>query len=51
MNKKTYTTPELKTRKIDLGVFGSYGDSANGSGDKVIPNPVDVIHNLDLHME
>jgi hypothetical protein len=51
MEKKKYTTPELKSRKIDLGVFGSYGDSANGGGDKNIPIPVDIVRNLGLHME
>ena len=51
MKKSTYRKPELKTRKIDLGVFGDYGDSANGSGSKVVPSPVDIVRNLDLHME
>jgi len=45
--KKVYTKPELKTRKIELGVFGEYGDS----GDNVDPSPVKVITDLDLHME
>lgn len=25
MSKKTYTTPELKSQKVQLGVFGDYG--------------------------
>jgi hypothetical protein len=50
MNKRTYTKPKLKTRKIDLGVFGDYGESADGNGNRIIPDPVEVIRNLDLHM-
>jgi len=33
MAKKTYRQPELKSLKIDLGVFGSYGsDDGNDGG-------------------
>ncbi len=46
--KKPYRKPELKTRKIELGVFGEYG----GNGDRrVDPSPVEVIETLDLRME
>jgi len=47
--KKTYNKPELKFRKIELGVFGDYG----GSNGKTIvdPSPVPVINRLFLHME
>jgi hypothetical protein len=45
--KKTYRKPELKTRKIELGVFGDYGQER---GD-VDPSPVEVISDLSLHME
>lgn len=46
--KKTYRKPELKTRKIELGVFGEYG---NGGDRRVDPSPVEVIADLDLRME
>ncbi len=46
--KKTYRKPELKTRKIELGVFGDYGRNEGG---RVNPSPVDVIADLDLRME
>lgn len=45
--KKTYSKPELKTRKIELGVFGDYGRD-NG---RIDPSPVDVISDLSMHME
>ncbi len=45
--KKTYRKPELKTRKIELGVFGEYGRN----GGNINPSPVNVIGDLDLHME
>ena len=45
--KKTYSKPELKTRKIELGVFGDYGQD-NG---RVDPSPVEVITDLNMHME
>ena len=53
MEKKTYSKPGLKTRKIELGVFGTYGngnpDGGRGGGNA--PLPVDVIRDLNLHME
>ncbi len=52
MEKKTYQKPELKTVRIELGVFGDYADTGSGShGGKDQPNPVDVVRHLDLHME
>ncbi len=51
MAKKKYRKPELKTRKIELGVFGDYSDSAGRRGGDTTPIPVDVIRDLDLHME
>jgi len=45
--KKTYKKPELKTRKIELGVFGEYGRNDG----RVDPSPVEVISDLSLHME
>lgn len=46
--KKNYRKPELKTRKIELGVFGDYGNDPSG---RVDPSPVEIITDLDLHME
>jgi hypothetical protein len=45
--KKTYCKPELKTKRLELGVFGDY---SNGRG-SVTPTPTSVIDNLRLHME
>lgn len=47
MEKKTYSKPELKTTKIELGVFGDYGNGGNGTD----PAPIRVINDLDLRME
>lgn len=47
--KKNYKKPELKTRKIELGVFGDYGNNDNGH--RVDPSPVDAIEDLNLRME
>ena len=44
--KKSYTRPELKTRKIELGVFGDYG----GGGDDG-PVPIRIIRHAQLHLE
>ena len=46
--KKTYRKPELKTRRLELGVFGDY---SSGGRDNSQPNPVSIIENLKLHME
>ncbi len=51
MAKKTYQKPVLKSRKIELGVFGSYNDGKKINGDNTTPIPVDVIRRLNLHME
>ncbi len=45
--KKNYKKPELKTRKIELGVFGDYGKNDG----RVNPSPVGVIDDLNLRME
>lgn len=47
MNKKTYNKPELKTRKIELGVFGDYGNGERNA----VPVPIKVVSDLDLRME
>ena len=51
MEKKTYRKPELKTRKVELGVFGDYGNANGRDEHSIAPVPVDVIRKLDLHME
>jgi hypothetical protein len=51
MEKKTYGKPELKTHKIDLGVFGDYGNGNGPDDHNIKPVPIDVIRNFDLHME
>ena len=51
MEKKTYRKPELKTRKIELGVFGDYGNAKGRDEQNTTPIPVDVIRDLNLHME
>lgn len=46
--KKNYRKPELKTRHLELGVFGDYSrDSGNGNG----RSPISVIRDLNLRME
>ncbi|MBK8165327.1 MAG: hypothetical protein IPK64_05070 [bacterium] len=46
--KKTYCKPELKTRRLELGVFGDY---SNGRGGSTPPKPANVIEDLRLRME
>lgn len=46
--KKNYSKPELKTRRLELGVFGDYSD--DGRDHKQRP-PVSVIDDLNLRME
>lgn len=47
-SKKTYRKPELKSRSVQLGVFGDYGPNKSG-GDH--SSPVDVIDRYRLRME
>lgn len=49
MNKKNYLKPELKTRKIELGVFGEYGNGPGKGGGKF--SAPDVTSKLSLRME
>ena len=50
--KKAYAKPALKTRKVELGVFGDYSSDKGPSGrGSTPPSPVDVIRDLNLHME
>ena len=46
--KKRYSKPELKTRRLELGVFGDYN---NGRGSVTPVTPITVIERLRLHME
>ena len=50
MNKKNYLKPELKTRKVALGVFGDYGDTPKRGG-RGGNSPTDVVERLNLRME
>ncbi len=50
MRKKEYRKPVLKTKKIKLGVFGSYSGRDQDTGD-LMPVPIEVIDKLDLRME
>lgn len=45
--KKSYRKPALKTRRLELGVFGDYNDR----GDRNAPTPISVIDDLNLRME
>lgn len=60
MCKKIYKKPELKTHKVELGVYGSYSDRRPGhhghgagtdTGGNCDIDPVGIIGDLDLHME
>ena len=46
MDKKSYRKPEVKTRKLELGVFGDYSDRG---GDDNRPSPISIIDTLDIH--
>ncbi len=48
MMKKVYRKPELKTRVLELGVFGDYSHDGRNS---TAPSPVSVIENLRIRME
>lgn len=48
MIKKSYRKPELKTRRLELGVFGDY---SGDRGNNVLPAPISVIRDLNLHMD
>ena len=47
--KKSYRKPELKVRKIELGVFGEYGQTEDPIN--IDNSPVETIRDLDLRME
>jgi hypothetical protein len=46
--KKNYSKPELKTRRLELGVFGDYSEESRDHGRR---SPVSVIDDLHLRME
>ncbi len=46
--KKTYSKPELKSKRLELGVFGDYSNERRGT---TPPTPAGVIDELRLHME
>jgi hypothetical protein len=50
-DKKTYTKPELKTRKVELGVFGDYGSDAGGGGGDGGRNGIDIVRYQTLRLE
>jgi len=47
--KKTYIKPELKTRKVELGVFGEYGNGTPGGNDG--PHPRKITNPFDMFVE
>lgn len=53
--KKSYTKPQLVSRKVELGVFGDYGPNdrkGDGTGNHtVVPLPVRTLTNDDFRME
>jgi hypothetical protein len=51
MSRKSYCAPKLTTRQIQLGVFGDYADNRAGGRGVPAPAPVEVIKELNLHME
>ena len=46
--KKSYSTPTLSTRRMQLGVFGDYGQDG---GSDVIPVPIKVIDRPEIRLE
>lgn len=49
--KKRYEKPEMKTRQLELGVFGDYSGRRGDQGGHRQPDAVSVIESLRLHME
>lgn len=50
VNRKKYAKPELKTRKVELGVFGEYGGTNGGLPDGT-PHPVKITNPLDYMID
>lgn len=46
--KKRYHTPALSTRRLQLGVFGDYGQDG---GSDIIPVPIKVIERPEIRLE
>jgi hypothetical protein len=50
--KKIYAAPTLTSHRLQLGVFGNYGDGDGGSGGDIDPPaPIRVIDRFQLHMD
>ena len=50
-SKKIYTKPELKTRTIELGVFGEYGGGVTPGGGGNGPHPSKITNPYDFMIE
>jgi hypothetical protein len=50
MATRIYRKPELKSRKVEFGVFGDYSDNG-GPRNKPATDPVGVISKFDMHLE
>ncbi len=49
--KKDYKKPQVKTVKVQLGVFGDYTDRGGDTEIGMRPVPVKIISDLNLRME
>jgi hypothetical protein len=63
--RKTYNTPVLRSQRIQLGVFGSYGQGGDGGhghhhgggghehghGDSSMPQPIRVVSSFELNLD
>ncbi len=45
---KIYSKPVVNTRKLELGVYGDYGQ---GTGGDITPAPVRVVDRFEMHMD
>jgi hypothetical protein len=46
--RKVYHRPVLRSQRLELGIFGDYGQ---GGGDDIGPRPIRVIDRPELHMD
>jgi hypothetical protein len=55
--KKIYHTPVLRSQRLELGLFGDYGQGGGGGegggngGEVVVPTPIKVVDFFELNME
>jgi hypothetical protein len=50
--RKYYKVPVLRTQRLELGVFGDYGQDDGGDGSThVVPVPIKIIDGFELHLE